>query len=278
MAGVLIAIDWENIRRGLPNFVEYVTPEQICAAFQKVASKFGDYRGGTVFGDWTLRVEEARIFEGQGLQAYNVLRSRRGKDRSDPAINLEVYDWVRDRSDVETFILGSGDSDFQELIRRAKNRGNQVVICAFSDTIAGGMSTMTPVFPLEAELNLTPKREIEPTLPGTADSETVSTVQTFVRRMDSIEQSLPYVVLNYLKTIVSPAWGAGSDAIQRHAFLEELVSDGILEEYDVDNPKRPGQTTIAIRLNRSHENVIEALQGTKELPGSGAGQFLNSVP
>ena len=268
MSGVLIAIDWENIRRALPNFIEHVTPEQVCAAFQTVASRFGDYRGGTVFGDWTLRVEEARVFESHGLQAYNVLRSRRGKDRSDPAINLEVYDWVRDRSDVDTFILGSGDSDFQELIRRARNRGNQVVICAFGDTIAGEMKNMTPVFPLEAELSLTPKREIAPTLPGTPDSEIVSKVQTFVQRMSNLERSLPYVVLNYLKTIATPAWGIGSDAIQRHVFLQELISDGILEEYDVDNPKRPGQTAIAVRLNRSHENVIEALQETKESPGS----------
>jgi hypothetical protein len=259
MAGVLIAIDWENIRRALPNFIEQVTPQQVCAAFKGVASRFGDYRGGTIFGDWTLRVEEARIFESQGLQAYNVLRSRRGKDRSDPAIILEVYDWVRDRPDVNTCILGSGDSDFQELIRRVRNRGNQVVICAFGDTIAGELKNMTPVFPLEAELGLTSKREVAPILPGMPDGKGVSRVQVFVRRMDSVERTLPYVVLNYLKTVVTPAWGAGSNEIQKHAFIQELLSDGILEAYDVENPQRPGRTTTAVRLNRTHENVIQAL-------------------
>lgn len=239
--------------------MEHVTPENVCAAFQSVASRFGDYRGGTVFGDWTLRVEEARSFESHGLQAYNVLRSRRGKERSDPAINLEVYDWVRDRTDVDTFILGSGDSDFQELIRRARNRGNQVVICAFGDTIAGETKNMTPVFPLEAELGLTAKREIAPTLPGTPNTEVVSKIQAFVRRMESLERTLPYVVLNYLKTILTPTWGIGSDAIQRDAFLQELILNGILEEYDADNPRRPGQTVVAVRLNRGHENVMEAL-------------------
>ena len=204
----MAAIDWENIRRALPNFVESVTPERVSAAFENVAGRFGDYRGGTVFGDWTLRPDEARVFESHGIQAYNVLRSRSGKDRSDPAINLEVYDWVRDRSDIDTFILGSGDSDFQELIRRARNRGNRVVICAFGDTIANELKNMTPIFPLEAELGLTPKRE-SPSLPlGTPHADEISKVQAFVNRMDEVERTLPYVVLNYLRnTLVTPIGG-----------------------------------------------------------------------
>ena len=42
-----------------------------------------------------------------------------GKDRSDPSILLEVYDWLRDREDCNVVILGSGDSDYQVLIDRA---------------------------------------------------------------------------------------------------------------------------------------------------------------
>lgn len=224
MSGVLVAIDWENIRRGLAGFKERIGPEQVRNAFEEVAKRFGDYRGGTVFGDWTLRPDDARTFEDHGLQAYNVLRSRSGKDRSDPAIILEVYDWVRDRTDVDTFILGSGDSDFKELIRRARQRGKKIVICALGGTIAGELKTMTPIFPLEAEAGLTPKMELTLKLPGIATTEDAIKWKTFVGRLESMERQMPYVVLNYLIRILSQAWGAGATEAEKNAFLEEGLS------------------------------------------------------
>lgn len=279
MAGVLIALDWENIRRSLPNFVETVSLEQLCAAFEGVAQKFGDYRGGTVFGDWTLRSPDARLFESKGLQAYNVLRSRSGKDRSDPAIILEVHDWVRDRPDVDTFVLGSGDSDFQELIRRARNRGKKVVICAFGDTIASELKTMTPIFPLEAELGLTPKALKPSTLPGFPTEGPESQTRTFVMRFDSLERTLPYVVLNYLRqTILTSAWGVGMTQPEIDAFVSRMLSDGLLVQYDVANPKRPGRTTPAVKLNRSHTTVVEILASTGEPPEGYPSGGLHSVP
>lgn len=278
MAGVLVAIDWENIRRALPRFIEPVAPEQVCAAFAGVAARFGDYRGGTVFGDWTLRADDARVFESHGLQAYNVLRSRSGKDRSDPAINLEVYDWVRDRPDIETFILGSGDSDFQELIRRARNRGNRVVVCAFGDAIARELHTMTPVFPLEVELGLTLRRRPEALTPGTPDAEALSGVQTFISRMDELERTLPYVVLNYLKrTVSNRAWGVGDDENEKEDFFANLLADGVLEEYEIANPKRPGRMVMAVRLNRSSEIVKATLPGKEESPAP-EDRRLTSIP
>ncbi len=138
------------------------------------------------------------------------------------------------------------------------------MICAFGDTIANELKNMTPIFPLEAELGLTPKRE-SPSLPlGTPHADEISRVQAFVNRMDEVERTLPYVVLNYLRnTLVTQTWGIGSDESQKHSFLDKLLTDGVLEEYQVDNPKRPGRTTTAVRLNRSNEVVKQAL-GQKE--------------
>lgn len=255
MAGVLVAIDWENIRKGLANFVERITAGQVCAAFETVAKRFGDYRGGTVFGDWTLRSDEARVFEDHGLQAYNVLRSRSGKDRSDPAIILEVYDWIRERPDVDAFILGSGDSDFKELIRRGRQRGKQVVICAVGQTIAGELHTMTATFPLESELGLTLRQTTPATLPGFALDEEVTKWGVLIHRLDSMERELPYVVLSYLRSLLSPAWGAGPSELEQEAFLQDALAIGILETYQVDNPKRPGRKVTVVRLNREHDTV-----------------------
>ena len=79
---------------------------------REVGGVFGQVSGGKVFGDWTLRPEDGREFAEQGIVSYHAPRTVAGKDRTDPAILLEVYDWIRDRDDCATIILGSGDADY----------------------------------------------------------------------------------------------------------------------------------------------------------------------
>ena len=80
---------------------------------------FGEVLGGKAFGDWSLRPEEGRAFTEADIALYHAPRTMAGKDRS---ILLEVYDWPRDREDCGFIILGSGDSDYQVLVDRARAR------------------------------------------------------------------------------------------------------------------------------------------------------------
>ena len=57
---------------------------------------------------------------------YHAPRTSAGKDRSDPAILLEVYEWVCDRDYCGTVILGSGDADYQVLVDRARVHGRRL--------------------------------------------------------------------------------------------------------------------------------------------------------
>ena len=52
--GVLIAIDWENIRRGAQLYRKSVNPDALCRAMTNVGEVFGEVQGGKVFGDWSL--------------------------------------------------------------------------------------------------------------------------------------------------------------------------------------------------------------------------------
>jgi hypothetical protein len=95
---VMVFIDYENIRRGLAeNFQEQIKPSQIVKTMSDLASEIGEFRGGMAFGDWTLRPEDARAIEEYGFQAYNVLLTRGGKDRSDPPMMLEMYDAMHEK-------------------------------------------------------------------------------------------------------------------------------------------------------------------------------------
>ena len=60
--GVLIAIDWENIRRGAQLYQRRVRPADLCRAITDVGGVFGDVKGGKAFGDWSLRPDDGREF------------------------------------------------------------------------------------------------------------------------------------------------------------------------------------------------------------------------
>ncbi len=152
--GVLIAIDWENIRRGAQLYHRNVRPADLCWAMQDVGSIFGEVAGGKAFGDWSLRPEDGREFTEHDIVPYHAPRTSAGKDRSDPAILLEVYEWIRDREDCGTVILGSGDADYQVLVDRARVHGRRIVLCAFSRSVSRDMLAAAPFFPLEAELGI----------------------------------------------------------------------------------------------------------------------------
>ena len=48
--GVLIAIDWENIRRGAQLYQRNVRPAELCRAMSDVGRIFGEVAGGKAFG------------------------------------------------------------------------------------------------------------------------------------------------------------------------------------------------------------------------------------
>ena len=150
----LLAIDWENIRRGAQLYQRSVTPRSLYDAMRNVGEVFGEVKGGKAFGDWGLRPDDGVAFSETGIQPYQAPRTMAGKDRSDPAMLLEVYDWLRDRNDCGVIVLGSGDSDFQILVDRARGMGRRIVLCAFSQSVARDMLAVAPLFPLEAELGI----------------------------------------------------------------------------------------------------------------------------
>ena len=145
--GVLIAIDWENIRRGAQLYQKIVKPAAVCQAMNDVGGIFGEVAGGKAFGDWSLRRDDGREFAEHDIVPYHAPRTSAGKDRSDPAVLLEVYEWIRDRDDCGTVILGSGDADYQVLVDRANSYGKRIVLCAFSQSVHGTCWPQPRCFP-----------------------------------------------------------------------------------------------------------------------------------
>ena len=257
-AGVLIAVDWENIRRGAQMYQQSVSPRSLCDAMKTVGEVFGEVRGGKVFGDWSLRREDAAAFTLAGVEPYNAPRTMAGKDRTDPSILLEVYDWVRDREDCPWIILGSGDSDYQALVDRAKNNGRRIILCAFSQSVARDMLAVAPLFPLEAELGFRlPEHGV--LVAGDGMTSTQDALQTFVRQMDRLEGSMNFVGYNKLCTQWMLDWGIASTEYECYRLIDQWLYEEVVERHDVANPNNPAYPTSAIRLIRSNETVRDLL-------------------
>ena len=262
--GVMIAVDWENIRRSSRLYQSNVRPTEICDALHDVGDIFGNVLGGKAFGDWSLRPDDGREFAQHGITAYQAPRTAAGKDRSDPALLLEVYEWIRDRDDCGTVILGSGDSDYQVLVDRARARGRRIVLCAFSGSVARDLLSLAPLFPLEAELGiqLAEHGDVKVELPEAPPESSTGeddALGRFVREMYELESRLNYVGLGMLCSQWMLDWGLAWNEYECRRLVDEYLDRGILERHEVFNPNRPDWPTSAVRLVRTDETVRQAL-------------------
>lgn len=69
--GVLIATDWENIRRGAQLYQRSVKPAAVCQAMRDVGGIFGGVAGGKAFDDWSLRPDDGREFSEHDIVPYH---------------------------------------------------------------------------------------------------------------------------------------------------------------------------------------------------------------
>ena len=272
--GVLMAVDWESIRRGAQLYGRTVTPAELCRAMREVGGVFGQVSGGKAFGDWKLRADDGREFTGEGMVLYHAPRTSAGKDRTDPAVLLEVYQWIRDREDCGTVILGSGDADYQALVDRARVHGRRIVLCAFSQSVSRDMLAAAPLFPLEAELGiqLGEHGDVEvsvqqPSEPAETDAGVDDALERFVREMDRLEGRMNFVGYSMLCSQWMLDWGMAWNEFECRKLIDGYLEAEIVERHEVTNRNNPDWPTSAIRLVRTSETVRRAL-GFGDTPAS----------
>lgn len=257
---VMAHIDYENIRWRFRDYVQYITVENILKAFQLIGNEIGELRQMFFYGDWTRRPQDARKIEDHGFRAINVLSKVRGADRSDPTMMFAIDDQSRlKKPPVTTFLLGTGDADYKEVILRCRERGKRIYVACFGRSASRELFTMTEsVYPLEVKLNLTERRSIALPMPEFLDEP--SKTRYLIQRIDSLEKTLEEVVRNYLRDkILLPIKQFGETSTEVDQFLDQEIQRGYLEEYSVENPKIPGRQVKCLRLEREHPLITEVL-------------------
>ena len=256
--GVLIAIDWENIRKGAQRMGLEIPAAQAAGVINSIATMFGQVQQATAFGDWTLRPQDAAAFRSSGVSAHHAPRSSAGRDQSDTSIILEVYDWLRDRPDCKYIVIASGDSDYEPLVQRAMLHSTRIIICAFSDSISRDMLAVAPFFPLEAELPA-----LRPPQCGPEDTagmtRTKATLEPLVQMMEHLESKLRFVGYTRLCSQWMLDWNIAKDSDEAYHILQYWQGKGVLTKHRIPKQEPNTQRTLALRLERQNADVQLAL-------------------
>ena len=256
--GVLIAIDWENIRKGAQRMGLQIPAAQAAGAINSIATMFGQVRQATAFGDWNLRPQDAAAFRSSGVSAHHAPRSSAGRDQSYTSIILEVYDWLKDRPECSYIVIASGDSDYEALVQRATLHGARIIISAFSDSISRDMLAAAPFFPLEAELPVVPPPQWEPE--DTAGmTRTKATLEPLVQMMEHLESTLKFVGYTRLCSQWMLDWNIARDSDEAYHILQYWQGRGVLAKHRIPKQEPHTQRILALRLERQHADVQLAL-------------------
>jgi hypothetical protein len=256
-------IDWENVRQRLSdNYIEKISIGQVMEAIKKVTKEFGQLRQATFYGDFTLRREEARVIEGKThFRIRNVLRSRGGKDQTDPVLITDLIELIFTPHDFDSILLCSGDSHYCEPIRKASIKDIKVYVCAVGLDVSSELTSLAPFYPIEGYLgiSLTRKMSEQQTFTGLAPKD-LARWSKFVSILDSLESNLPFVALSYFhKDIMLSYYLGGQTQDDRWAYLESAREAGVISMEQIDNPARPGFKMREIKLNRENPIVKEIL-------------------
>ena len=256
-------VDWENIRIRLgENYVEKITVAQIMDALEKLANDIGQLRQASFYSDFTLRREEAREIESKPrFRTRHALRSRRGKDQSDPVLISDLLEAVFTKRDYESLLLCSGDAHYCEPVRKASVKGVNIYICAVGLDVSPDLTSLAPFYPIEKYLDIDLTRKTaEAAILKDLSPKDLARWSKFVNILDSLEKNLPFVSVSYFHKDIMLSYSLGGQSRDdRIAYLETAKESEIVSIEPMDNPVRPGYTMRIIKLNRKNPLVKEIL-------------------
>jgi hypothetical protein len=125
---VALMLDWENVKIGLEAAGERPSTGDLARRLVEAAAHHGPVRERWAVADW-----DRPSFQGdqRAIAAAGFLTAIAGSqkaDGSDHVLRERIHAVLRDRPDVGTFILGSGDADFAEVVATLRREGKEVVL------------------------------------------------------------------------------------------------------------------------------------------------------
>ena len=255
---ISLFIDYENVHYGLVNQYNFKpNAAKIAALILDEVSKEGNILIKRAYADWEkdeFKGVQAALKKGCIEPAYTLSKkttskgTQTWKDSADAVLLLDALQTMFERSDIEQFVIVTGDRAALDLIHRLRSRGKEVKICALESALAQELVDAVDgeIISIENLLGIEPVGTKTTILaPVSSDDEW----NDGIVRLAELEKKLPFVGCALAK--------------QSHGFTQQAinkgVSEGIWEVYQVANPNYPERPTSALRLRRDNAKVIKAL-------------------
>jgi uncharacterized LabA/DUF88 family protein len=261
---VVLFIDYENIHWSMVR--EYhLEPEisRLLEELRKAASKFGAVSMTVAYADFDnddFRGLQSE-FQRNNVETRHVFsktyENGRRKNAADIEMSLDAQDFEHDRKGFQTFVLVCGDRDFIPIVKRLQQRGKTVHVIGLRVTTSRDLQNFvgSNYTAVEDLLGIIPAKK-EKLAAEPASVQQAISVEAIIAKLDSAQKRLNFVsVSHFLKNIVEGEFADKSVAFNR------AVEQGLIELYQIPNPKNIQFPTKCCRLNEKNPRVRELTKG-----------------
>lgn len=261
-------LDYENIHIGMQTTFGAIPDVHILVeAIKQHFSKYGTIIIGKAYGDWERfvgvpaalqreQIEPVYIGAKRSFGSESGLRPGVAKNAADIQLALDAQELIFTRSNINTFILISGDYDFVPLVIRLHNNSKLVCLSGIQARTSRDLKQLVGDDFVSIDELLGLKALSVPKVP-TVDW------YAFVKYLDQWERgSMPFIARKLFTSKLPPSVIGKFDSTEgRQMVVGEALAAGIVELHYVPNPNLPGTQTAAVRLNREHD-FVQSIVGT----------------
>lgn len=135
---VAVYLDFENLAISADTVYPSKRKPLLIEPILDYASSKGVICLKKAYADWSKDMfsqYQTRLME-QGFDLVHLPETNsQGKNGSDVRLAIDVMDYLGLYTDVSTFLIGSGDTDFIPLIQRLRARGKKVIVLGFEHSV-----------------------------------------------------------------------------------------------------------------------------------------------
>ena len=188
------------------------------------------------------------------------------KNSCDIAMGLDILETLYSRPEIDLFVLITGDRDFIIPIRRLRSRQKEVMVFGVDRTtsrdLLDSLLEESCFVSIESLLGIQAVLRVEREVLDFSSPD--FDWGPFVSRFHSLEQSLPFVSLKYLRdSVLDESMGCGQRIPSKTRFLNEAISQKIVLTGKVPNPNIQDTFTTTLKLNKDHPLVQGVLEQKK---------------
>jgi len=268
ITNIAVFMDYENIHISLERQYRLIPePNKLAILLTDEIKKSGKILFGQAYADWEEYEGVQPALKKHGIDPRYVLSkatiqkdAENGhlivsrKNSSDIALALDASEVLHTREDIDTFALITGDRDFIELVNKLHNRNKGVIIFGVEKTTSKELKETADTFmSIESLYGITPSPMADIKAANLAEELSEETWESFIKKVDELQKSLPFLGLNYLINELMPG---------KKELIVKSLDKGILVKYKVENPCKPEFQTSACRLNEENPFVKKILKKT----------------